>query len=72
MFVGWRIHVVEGIEALRVRVSGTSLVFLALLGAAAARTGGASAAKGAWRVTFWGALALAATAGIGRLFGTVV
>ena len=53
-------------------VSGTSLVFLALLGAAAARTGGASAAKGAWRVTFWGALAMALTAGVGKLFGTVV
>ena len=53
-------------------VSGTSLVFLAVLGAAAARAGGASAAVGAWRVTFWGALAMAITAGVGALFGAVV
>jgi len=53
-------------------VSVASLVFLALLGAVAAKTGGASMAKGAIRVTFWGALALAVTAGIGALFGTVV
>jgi len=53
-------------------VSIASLVFLALLGAVAAKTGGASMAKGAIRVTFWGALALAVTAGIGALFGTVV
>jgi VIT1/CCC1 family predicted Fe2+/Mn2+ transporter len=53
-------------------VSVTSLLFLALLGAIAARAGGAGLAAGAWRVTFWGALAMALTAGIGRLFGTVV
>ncbi|MBL8423236.1 MAG: VIT family protein [Candidatus Accumulibacter phosphatis] len=53
-------------------VSGTSLVFLAVLGASAARAGGASALIGAWRVTFWGALAMAITAGVGTLFGTVV
>jgi vacuolar iron transporter family protein len=53
-------------------VSVASLVFLALLGAIAAKTGGASIAKGALRVTFWGAFALAVTAGIGALFGTVV
>jgi VIT1/CCC1 family predicted Fe2+/Mn2+ transporter len=52
-------------------VSATSLIFLALLGALAARVGGASVAVGAWRVTFWGALAMAVTAGIGALFGTV-
>lgn len=50
-------------------VSGTSLAFLALLGAVAARVGGASALTGAWRVTFWGALAMAVTAGVGALFG---
>ena len=50
-------------------VSATSLVFLALLGAVAARAGGASMATGAWRVTFWGALALAITAAVGALFG---
>jgi VIT1/CCC1 family predicted Fe2+/Mn2+ transporter len=52
-------------------VSATSLVFLALLGAMAARAGGASALLGAWRVTFWGALAMALTAGVGALFGAV-
>jgi len=53
-------------------VSGTSLVFLALLGGLAARAGGAGVTMGAIRVTFWGALAMAATAGVGWLFGTVV
>jgi VIT1/CCC1 family predicted Fe2+/Mn2+ transporter len=52
-------------------VSGTSLVFLALLGALAARAGGAGVAMGAIRVTFWRALAMALTAGVGSLFGTV-
>jgi VIT1/CCC1 family predicted Fe2+/Mn2+ transporter len=52
-------------------VSGTSLVFLALMGGVAARTGGAKVLVGAMRVTFWGALAMAVTAGIGALFGTV-
>lgn len=53
-------------------VSGTSLVFLVLLGGLAARAGGAGVTVGAIRVTFWGALAMAVTAGIGALFGTVV
>jgi VIT1/CCC1 family predicted Fe2+/Mn2+ transporter len=53
-------------------VSGTSLLFLAILGALAARTGGASIMKGAVRVTFWGALAMGLTAGVGALFGTSV
>ena len=53
-------------------VAGTSLLFLALLGALAAHAGGASLAVGAIRVTFWGALAMAATAGVGALFGTAV
>ena len=53
-------------------VSTATLVLLAGLGALAAQVGGASALKGAARVTFWGALALLVTAGIGRLFGTVV
>ena len=53
-------------------VTGTSLAFLALLGAIAARVGGASVLTGAWRVTFWGALAMAITAGVGALFGSVV
>jgi VIT1/CCC1 family predicted Fe2+/Mn2+ transporter len=53
-------------------VSGTSLVFLALLGGLAARAGGAGVTVGAIRVTFWGALAMALTASVGALFGTVV
>ena len=53
-------------------VSGTSLAFLALLGGLAARAGGAGVTMGAIRVTFWGALAMALTAGVGALFGTVV
>jgi len=52
-------------------VSGTSLVFLALLGGLAAYAGGAGMTMGAIRVTFWGALAMALTAGVGSLFGTV-
>ncbi len=53
-------------------VSGTSLLFLAVLGAVAARAGGAGMLAGAWRVTFWGALAMGITAGVGALFGAVV
>ncbi len=53
-------------------VAGTSLVFLASLGALAAQAGGAPAMTGAVRVAFWGALAMAVTAGVGRLFGAVV
>jgi VIT1/CCC1 family predicted Fe2+/Mn2+ transporter len=51
-------------------VSGTSLVFLALLGGLAARAGGAPVTIGAMRVTLWGALAMALTAAVGALFGT--
>ena len=53
-------------------VAGTSLVFLALLGGLAARAGGAGVTVGAIRVTFWGAMAMALTAGIGARVGTVV
>jgi VIT1/CCC1 family predicted Fe2+/Mn2+ transporter len=53
-------------------VAGTSLVFLAALGALAARAGGASLIKGAARVLFWGALAMGVTAGVGTLVGTPV
>ena len=53
-------------------VSGVSLICLAALGAIAARAGGAAASVGASRVTFWGAVAMAATAAIGALFGTTV
>jgi vacuolar iron transporter family protein len=51
-------------------VCATSLVFLAILGGVAARTGGARIGVGAARVTFWGALAMAVTAGVGALLGT--
>ena len=50
-------------------VAGASLLFLAILGAWAASAGGASVIKGAARVTFWGALAMAVTAAAGALFG---
>lgn len=53
-------------------VAGTSLLFLTLLGALAARAGGAGVIVGAMRVAFWGALAMAVTAGVGALFGPVV
>lgn len=53
-------------------VMTSSLFFLALLGGLAAYTGGAGILIGIVRVTFWGALAMAITAGIGALFGTVV
>ncbi len=53
-------------------VSAMSIVFLAVLGGVSARAGGASVLKGAWRVTFWGALAMAITAGVGALFGAAV
>ena len=52
-------------------VSGTSLAFLKLLGGLAARAGGAGVTMGAIRVTFWGAMAMALTAGIGAVVGTV-
>jgi VIT1/CCC1 family predicted Fe2+/Mn2+ transporter len=50
-------------------VSGSALLFLALLGSIAARAGGASVMTAATRVTFWGALAMTLTAGVGALFG---
>ena len=53
-------------------VSAVSLLSLVALGAVAARAGGARAVVGAARVAFWGALAMAVTAGVGRLFGTTV
>jgi VIT1/CCC1 family predicted Fe2+/Mn2+ transporter len=53
-------------------VALSSLVFLAILGAIAARAGGASISKGAVRVLFWGAMAMLATDLVGRLFGTAV
>ena len=60
------------LPVLSVGVTAASLVFLALLGALGARAGGAPVVKGVARVLFWGALAMAVTAGVGKLFGTAV
>jgi len=53
-------------------VALSSLIFLAVLGAVAARAGGADILKGATRVLFWGAMAMLATDLVGRIFGTAV
>ncbi len=53
-------------------VFGSSLLFLAVLGSLAARAGGSSVFRAAVRVTFWGALAMALTAGVGALFGAAL
>ena len=63
------IVLVVPVSALMWAVGGSSLFFLALLGSLAARAGGASVVTAAVRVTFWGALAMALTAGVGVLFG---
>ncbi|KAJ8138322.1 hypothetical protein OY671_008466 [Metschnikowia pulcherrima] len=55
-----------------IAITIATLVLLAILGAIGARAGGASMWRGAVRVTFWGAIASAATAGIGHSFGTTV
>jgi len=60
------------LEHLITIISISSLIFLALLGAIAAKAGGASMIKGAARVSFWSALAMAATAGVGYIFGVSV
>jgi VIT1/CCC1 family predicted Fe2+/Mn2+ transporter len=59
-------------EYLIMIISISSLIFLALLGAIAAKAGGASVVKGATRVSFWSVLAMAATAGVGYIFGVSV
>jgi vacuolar iron transporter family protein len=64
--------VVSPASALIPVVSAASLGFLALLGAIGAKAGGANVLRATARVTFWGALAMALTAGIGAVFGTVV
>jgi VIT1/CCC1 family predicted Fe2+/Mn2+ transporter len=64
--------VVSPAVALVPLVSAASLGFLAVLGAIGAKAGGANVLRGTVRVTFWGALAMALTAGIGKLLGTVV
>jgi VIT1/CCC1 family predicted Fe2+/Mn2+ transporter len=65
--VAWLVHGEQLIPA----VAALSLLFLAALGATAARVGGASITVGAIRVTFWGALAMVLTAVVGRTFGVV-
>jgi VIT1/CCC1 family predicted Fe2+/Mn2+ transporter len=67
LMIAWAIPEARLIPA----VALSSLVFLALLGGLAAYTGGARIAVGAIRVTFWGALAMVLTAGVGRIFGIV-
>jgi VIT1/CCC1 family predicted Fe2+/Mn2+ transporter len=64
--------IVSPTSALVPIVSAASLAFLALLGAIGARVGGANVLRGTARVIFWGAMAMAFTAGIGKLLGTVV
>ncbi len=59
-------------SALTWAVSGSSLLFLALLGSLSARVGGASVAAATMRVTFWGALAMGLTAAVGALFGVTM
>lgn len=63
--------VVLPIAAITPVVVGSSIAFLAMLGGSAARLGGAPVGMGAARVVFWGAVAMACTALVGRLFGTV-
>jgi VIT1/CCC1 family predicted Fe2+/Mn2+ transporter len=64
--------VVSPVKFLTLSVALGSLFFLMILGALAAKVGGASIWRGALRVLFWGALAMLMTSGIGALFGTVV
>ena len=53
-------------------VAAVSLIVLTILGAVAARTGGANMTIGALRVLIWGSLAMAVTAGLGKLFGALI
>ena len=66
------IVVIAPVPELILLVSVASLLFLTLLGILAAYTGGSGIIKGAFRVTFWGALAMGLTAGVGHFFGAVV
>jgi vacuolar iron transporter family protein len=59
-------------DRITVLVTGSALVLLAVLGAVAAKVGGASTTRGALRVAFWGVLAMGASALVGRVFGTTV
>ena len=67
LMVAWLVPIAQLIPV----VAFSSLVFLALLGGLAARAGGAPLTTGAFRVTFWGALAMGLTAAVGRIFGVV-
>lgn len=67
LLVAWLIP----LSHLIVFVAASSLVFLALMGAIAARAGGAPILRACVRVTFWGALAMLLTAGVGHLFGVI-
>jgi VIT1/CCC1 family predicted Fe2+/Mn2+ transporter len=58
-------------EMLIVLVAATSLILLTLLGGLAAYAGGANIVRGAWRISFWGMLAMGVTAGVGRIVGSV-
>jgi VIT1/CCC1 family predicted Fe2+/Mn2+ transporter len=60
------------LQSVMLWVAGASLLSLALLGVVAARAGGAQVLASVWRVIFWGFLAMAATAAVGRLFGVNV
>jgi VIT1/CCC1 family predicted Fe2+/Mn2+ transporter len=53
-------------------VAGGSVIALAALGVLAAKAGGANVLRSTLRVTFWGAIAMAVTAGVGAIFGTAV
>jgi VIT1/CCC1 family predicted Fe2+/Mn2+ transporter len=64
--------VVASTSGLSWTVAGVSLICLTVLGGVAAQAGGASVVRGAGRVAFWGTLAMAVTALVGRIFGTVV
>lgn len=66
------VAVIAPLNALPISVSLASIIFLAVLGVIGAKAGGAEPWRAALRVTFWGAFAMAATAGIGALFGAVV
>ena len=67
LMVAWLVPIAQLIPV----VTFSSLVFLALLGGLAARAGGAPLTTGAFRVTFWGALAMGLTAAVGRIFSVV-
>jgi VIT1/CCC1 family predicted Fe2+/Mn2+ transporter len=66
------VAVATPLNSLSLAVTAASLVFLGLLGGLGATAGGAGIVKPTVRVLFWGALAMAATYGIGKLFGTAV